>query len=292
MNKKDKTPLLLKFVRWFFPKLERLAPSLAHRYFVKIFFSPLRYTAPEKEKKAESFATKFSVDVMGKRIQGYRWGSTKAYVLFVHGWAGRGTQFRRFIKPLQAMGLSAVAFDGPAHGQSEGKETQILEFDVTLKKIIEREGTPVGVICHSFGGGAALFATMNGLPIHRLVNIGTPTIGDEIIKTYLRNINGSSQTGLFFKEYMKKTFGKNFDEFTALHFVKHLPRPLDLLLIHDEDDREVIIAHPEALLKVYPSAKLIRTKGLGHTRILKNDQVIAAAIAFVTADHKPVENNV
>lgn len=281
MNKKDKTPPLLKFVRWFFPKLERIAPALAHRYFLKIFFSPLRYPVPEKERKSENFATPFSFESDGKTIHGYRWGASKAYVLCIHGWAGRGTQFRRFIKPLQAAGLSVVAFDGPAHGKSDGKETQILEFETVLKQIFQREGVPVAVICHSFGGGAALFAAMNGLPIKRLVNIGSPTIGDEIIKTYLRNINGSWSTGEFFKAHMLKKFGRPFDEFTAMHFVKHLPNPIDLLLIHDEDDREVIIRHVEELIKIYPSAKLMRTKGLGHTRILKDDEVIRAAVAFV-----------
>ncbi|RAV97781.1 alpha/beta hydrolase [Pseudochryseolinea flava] len=281
MNKKDKTPFLLKFVRWFFPKLERVAPPLAHRYFRKIFFSPLRYPVPEKERQAENFAKPFSLNVEGKNIHGYRWGESKSYVLCIHGWAGRGTQFRRFIKPLQAAGLSVVAFDGPAHGKSDGSKTQILEFELVLKQILAQEGMPVGVICHSFGGGAALFATMNGLEFKRIVNIGSPTIGDEIIKTYLRNINGSWSTGEHFKTYMQKTYGRPFDEFTAMYFVKHLPHHVDLLLIHDEDDREVTIKHAEALIQIYPSAHLMRTKGLGHTRILKDDAVIQAAVEFV-----------
>lgn len=281
MKKKDKTPFPLKIIRWAFPKAERFVPSLAHRYFLKIFFSPLRYGVPEKERKAEEYATKFDLTVGGKRIQGYSWGTSReGYILFIHGWAGRATQFRRFVKPVTEAGLRMVAFDGPAHGNSEGKDTTILEFEEALKKIYEREGEPVAVIAHSFGGGAALFAAMNGLPIRKLINISSPTIGDEIISTYLKAINGSPATGDFFKDYMVKTFGKTFDEFTALHFVRHLPRPIDLLLIHDADDKEVVIRHAEELLKVYP-AKLIRTRGLGHTRILKDDTVIRQCVTFV-----------
>src|SRR5690349_3733304 len=104
MKKKDKTPLPLKIVRWAFPKAERLVPSLAHRYFLKIFFSPLRYPVPEKERKAEEYATKFDLTVGGKKIQGYTWGNAKEYILFVHGWAGRATQFRRFVKPVTEAG--------------------------------------------------------------------------------------------------------------------------------------------------------------------------------------------
>ena len=50
-KKKNKVPFLLTFVRWMFPKLELLAPPLAYRYFIKIFFTPLRYKLPEKEKE-------------------------------------------------------------------------------------------------------------------------------------------------------------------------------------------------------------------------------------------------
>jgi hypothetical protein len=280
MKKKDKTPLLLKIVRWVFPKVERMAPPLAHRYFLRIFFTPLRYAVPEKERRAEEYAEKFDFRVGTKKIQGYRWGSGQAYVLFVHGWAGRATQFRRFIKPMTAAGLRVVAFDGPAHGNSEGKRTTILEFEEALKKIYSLHGIPDAIISHSFGGGAVLFSAMNGLAVKKLVNIGSPTIGDEIITTYLKAINGSPATGVFFKDYMLKTYGKPFDEFTALYFVRHLPRPIDLLLIHDEDDKEVTIKHAEELIKIYPAAKLVRTSTLGHTRILKDDAVIRWCVTF------------
>jgi len=281
MKKKDKTPFLLKIVRWAFPKVERIAPALAHRYFLRLFFTPLRYVVPEKERKAEEYAEKFDFEVGGKKIQGYTWGTGQAYVLFVHGWAGRATQFRRFVKPMVAAGFRMIAFDGPAHGNSEGRSTTILEFEEALKKIYAREGIPVAIIAHSFGGGATLFSAMHGLPVKKLINISSPTIGDEIISTYLKAINGSPATGIFFKDYMLKTYGKSFDEFTALYFVKHLPQPVDLLLIHDEDDKEVTIKHPEELIRIYPRAKLVRTSGLGHTRILKDEGVIRWCVTFI-----------
>lgn len=280
MKKKDNTPVLLKIVRWLYPKVERFAPSLAHRYFVRLFFTPLRYAVPQKEKKAETFAEKFFVEVAGKKVQCYTWGNGQP-VLFIHGWAGRATQFRRFVKPLTTAGYRVVGFDGPAHGNSEGRKTNILEFEEALHKIYEKIGRPVAIIAHSFGGGAALFSAMNGLPVVKLINIASPTIGDEIINTYLKAIQGSGSTRDFFKKYMVKTYGKSFDEFTSSYFIQHLPRPVKLLLVHDEGDKEVAIKHAEVLIKLYPTAQLIRTKGLGHTRILKDDAVINACVTFI-----------
>jgi fermentation-respiration switch protein FrsA (DUF1100 family) len=278
--KKDKTPLLLKIIRWVYPKVEKIAPPLAHRYFVKLFFTPLRYPVPDKEKKAETFAEKFAIRANGKRVQCYSWGQGKP-VLFVHGWGGRATQFRRFVKPFNAAGFKAVAFDGPAHGKSDGKTTTLLEFEQALIGMYKEIGEPAAIIAHSFGGAATLFSALNGLQVSKLVNIASPTIGDEIINTYLTAINGSSSTAKYFRNYILQTQGRSFDEFTASYFVKHLPRPIDLLLIHDEKDKEVHIKQAEHLIKLYPAAKLIKTSGLGHTRILKDDQVISECVTFV-----------
>ncbi|HEY3402560.1 MAG TPA: alpha/beta fold hydrolase [Ohtaekwangia sp.] len=280
-QKKDHTPFLLKVIRWGFPKLEVIAPSLAHKFFVKLFFTPLRYTTPEKERKAETFADQFTFSIEDKVIQGYQWGKTMPYVLVVHGWAGRATQFRRFIKPLQAAGYSVIGFDGPAHGRSSGKKTTITEFEAAIKKIYELKGEPEAIIAHSFGGGAVFFSAVNGVPVKKLINIASPTIGDEIINTYLRTINGSAKSGTRFKQYIQQTFGNPFDTYTASSLVKRLPSPIDLLLVHDENDREVEIKHALTLKEIYPSARLLQTKKLGHTRILKDNDVIRNCVTFI-----------
>ena len=259
---------------------EGLSLDGAPFFFVTIFFTPLNYAVPEKEKTTERQADKFGLVVDGKKIQCYRWGKGPV-VLLVHGWAGRATQFRKIIPALVDENFSVVGFDGPAHGHSHGMSTNIEEFEGVLKKIYETTGAPVAIIAHSFGGGAVLYAAMNGLPVKKLINIASPTIGDEIIHTYLKTINGSSATGTFFKSYIYKRTGKPFDDFTALHFIANLRQKISLLLIHDEDDPEVPIKHAFELMKRYPAAILFRTNGLGHTRILRDDGVIQKCISFI-----------
>lgn len=278
--KKDKTPVLLKIVRWVFPKLEVVAPFLAERYFIKIFFTPLKYPIPEKERAVASQAEKFSVDVDGKKNQCYSWGDGPV-VLLVHGWAGRATQFRSFIPALKSAGFRVVAFDGPAHGNSEGKETNIVEFEQALQKIYAKIGEPEAVIAHSFGGGAVLFSAMRGLRVKKLINIASPTIGDEIIQSYLNAIHGSWKTGNFFKSYIRKKYNKEFDEFTSLYFIHHLKQEIELLLVHDENDKEVKVMHALELKKAYPKAHLLITQELGHTRILKDETVIQQCVTFI-----------
>jgi len=278
-KKTDHTPMILRFIRWWFPKAEKFAPGFAARYFRKIFFTPLRYKIPDKELPLIESAEKFDISVNGKRIQGYKWGSGTP-VLLIHGWAGRATQFRKFISTMTGSGFQCIGFDGPAHGRSDGKQTNILEFSEVIKNVYD-QFQPLAVIAHSFGGVATIYACSQGLPLKKLVTVASPSIGDEVVNTYLRAINGSAPTGDAFKKYLVSTYGKTFDEFSSLHLVKHLPHPLRLLIVQDEDDKEVILRHATELKAAYPSAELLQTSGLGHTRILRDEKVIARSIDFI-----------
>ncbi len=282
MRKKSNIPFLLRAVRWLYPKLEKWMPLLADRIFRLVFYVPLSYPVPEKEREVAASANKSTLRVGNKAIQLYGWGDkSRPYVLFVHGWAGRATQFRKFIPAVNEAGYYVLGLDGPAHGMSSGTKTSILEFDEVLTSIFKERGKPIAVITHSFGGAAVLYSMMNGLPVDVLINIATPSVGDEILKTYLRAINGSWKSAERFKPFVRKMSGRDFDEFTTLYTIRHLPRPIRLLIVQDDDDQDVYALHADALLKVYPSAEIIRTQGLGHTRILKDEEVIRRCITFV-----------
>jgi pimeloyl-ACP methyl ester carboxylesterase len=281
-KRKNNTPFLLRLTRSVFPFLERWAPFVSNRIFRLVFYVPLRYRVPDKEKESEASARQFSLDIGGRNIQVYSWGDeTHPYVLLVHGWAGRATQFRKFVEPLNAAGYRVVGFDGPGHGKSDGLKTSFFDFELSLHTIFRKVGEPTAIITHSFGGAATLYSAMNGLPVRRLVNIASPSVGDEILKTFLRAINGSWRSADKFRKYVVRNSGKTFDEFCALHTIQHLPQPIDLLIVQDEEDTDVIPMHAVELMKVYPSAKLFMTKGLGHSRILKDDAVIDRCVTFI-----------
>ena len=281
-SKPIKIPLTFRIIRWGFPKLEKISTRLSGWYFEKIFFTPFRFKTPEKELEAEATAMLFSVVVAGKKVQCYQWGDeSKPFVLVVHGWAGRSTQFRKFVPQFNEAGYRIIGFDGPAHGKSEGKRTSIAEFEEVMKEIAKSKGYPEAIIAHSFGGGASLFAIANGFPVKKLINIASPTIADRIIQSYLKAIGGSWKTGENFKALIKHRHGKEFEEFTALFLIRKVPADLRLMLVHDEDDKEVEIVHIHELIKVFPSARLLATKGLGHNRILKDEVVIGACLDFI-----------
>lgn len=280
MKKKSKTPFALRIIPAVFPWLERLAQPLANRLFRFLFFTPIGYPTPEKEAKAETFAKKFVIGVGKMRIQCYQWGNAPKTVLVIHGWAGRATQFRRFVKPLLAKGFQVIGFDGPAHGKSSGTSTHLNEFLVVIFELQTRFNIR-SIIAHSFGGVASLYAIAEGLPVKTLITIASPTIADQIINTYLKALGGSARTGQAFKEFIRRKYGKPFEEYSSLAFVKRLPTDLNLLLVHDENDLEVSMDHPDELIKIFPQARLLKTEGLGHTRILRDNLVIREVVTFI-----------
>jgi pimeloyl-ACP methyl ester carboxylesterase len=77
-----------------------------------------------------------------------------------------------------------------------------------------------------------------------------------------------------------RRFGVPLTEVHAGLVAPHMKTPL--LVVHDEDDREVPIASGELVAGAWPGASLVRTRGLGHRRILRDPAVIERVIAFAT----------
>lgn len=261
-----------------FPLLEKYSPAIAKRLLVEIFFTPARYKFPEKELACIDTAEKKNILFKGRKVVVYQWGTGKP-VLIVHGWMGRATQFRKFIKIFNDAGYSIVGFDAPAHGRSEGFKSHLMYF-VKVIELLSEEYSFEGIIGHSLGGVAGLHVVHRGTKIPKLVMIGSPAIADDIIGAFLQRLNGSWLSGNYFKEYIQRKYHQPFEYYTASYVIQQI-NDQPLLLIYDEDDMEVRIKQGNHLKDLYPSASIIKTKGLGHTRILKNSGVINSCLNFI-----------
>lgn len=285
-KKKYKAPWFQRLIRFAFPWIERVVPALADRLFVYIFFTPFRYRVPAKEVVSARFAQTSYLLHNRRRICVYRWGQGP-WVWVMHGWAGRATQFRKFVPALNQAGYGVIGFDGPGHGRSGGKQTNAIEFKEILDQLAAQYGLPVAIVGHSFGGAAALYAIASGLQVNKLIEIGSPVDRTAILRSYLKAIDGSPARIAFFDRYVVARFGKPFECFTTRQIIRQLKQPLDLLLVHDEEDHDVGIDQPELLVRENPWVKLHRTRGLGHNRILRDPQVIAACIEFIKSEPAP-----
>jgi len=288
MKKKTKLPLFLRLIHWAFPKVETVSSYLASEWAWKLFFTPFRFTPPATEAETAEKATLFKLSVENIEIQGYEWGQGDKTILVLHGWSGRATQFRKFISPFNELGYKVVGIDGPSHGKSSGNRTHIMEFVAVLKAVKQKYPEIEAIIAHSFGGAASIMAIREGLAINRLINIGTPTDGDYIIDDFLRRINGKPKSGELFKQKVLDMFNKPFSNYSVKESIKYMKDDFELLMIHDNNDKEVPIKHPLDLHAAHPNTKLITTDGLGHMRILKDKEVINHCINFVVQEKSKI----
>jgi pimeloyl-ACP methyl ester carboxylesterase len=267
-------PMPLRILRTVYPVMEKVIPGIAFNIAFRLFYTPIRYKTPERELPLQESAKKFTTKINGKRTQFYSWGSEQNPLAIVaHGWMGRATQFYKLVDAFLKRNYHVVGFDGPAHGASAGRESNILEFAEAIGFISEKYGNIHCALGHSFGGVTILNAIEQGTPIDNVVLIATPTIASDIIKSFEEKINASPATGERFLKEVDRRYGIAFEYMSASEIIKRIELK-NLLLVHDENDRDVPIAHSRLMKELYPQAHTIFTEGLGHTRILRNDGVV------------------
>lgn len=263
---------------------ESAGASLAER----LFTTPRRYARPERERAVLASGTRFTVDVVlrsprwGGRattVAAWRWGIGPT-VLLVHGWEGRGSQLGAFVAPLVAAGLSVVAFDAPAHGDSPGARLYLTDLADTVADVAAAIGPVHAIVAHSFGAAAVLLAhARHGLDVGRNVMIAPNVLIDEAVDRFAHAVALDDHDRASFERRLVDATGV---PIAALGIDRLAAgRDAALLVIHDRGDREVSVRHGDALAATWPSAQLEVTDALGHRRILRDEAVIARAVEFV-----------
>ena len=270
----------MKFVRTAYPKVEKNWPWLAHNFAYQFFFMPIKFKRPARENVAYKTAQIQKIEYKNKTVHIYTWGSpTKPPLLMVHGWMGRATQFFELVNRLRN-DYFVISFDAPAHGESKGLKTDIREFAQIIEYIHQSYGPIYGSIGHSMGGAALVYASSLGTPIDRLCMIASPTIGRKILQAYSKIINGSEQTVEKFDQQVRLKYNVGFNDFAASELLKEVSIPR-LQLVYDHDDKEVDFEHGKVLREIRPDAVFLESRGLGHSRILRDPETLRQIIEFI-----------
>lgn len=272
--------LALRGLRAGFAAADALSPELAAAGAKRLFLSTRRHPVPERERAWLRDAER--VDLAGDPgpLAAWVWGTEGApTVVLLHGWEGRGSQLGAFAAPLVAMGFRVVAVDAPGHGDSPGRTSSLVAIAGALRRAGERYGPLAGVIAHSAGTVGAVHCVSRGLAVDRLVCVA-PGVDLEGYVGELAQVFGlSAGASRSLKLRIERHVGVTMRDLDPRRAAPGLRIPL--LVIHDRMDREAPFAGGEALARSWPGARLIPTEGLGHTRILWDEQVVSTATAFL-----------
>lgn len=216
-----------------------------------------------------------------KKIMLYRIPNKGPRILFVHGWNGRSSQFYKIIELLSDNGYDITAVDLPGHGRSSRSNTNLPEITDLLSEITKSRGAYDGIVCHSFGGVAALNSVRQGASCEKLVLI-SPGVYEikPMFKTFV------SLFGLDEEYYADRLFGlaeslygTNPGDFGLERFSKQIETKT--LIIHCKDDKEALKEIAITLHGDMKHSTLYLTEGLGHRRILRDEKVAKMVLDFL-----------
>jgi len=275
-----KTPALLPFVRAGSRALSALAPTLAARLAERLFLTPPRPRRPAAEIRLLDTARGRPLYMGARRTEVWLWGSGPS-VLLVHGWGGRGAQLGSFIEPLVARGFSVVTFDAPGHGPFDSGVVTIPEMVAVTRAVAAARGPLAGLVAHSVGATVAARALYEGLDAAAAVFIGPAADLAGSATQFTATVGFSRAVGAAMRQRIEARVGQPFSAFDVAALAPSLSAPL--LVIHDRGDGEVPWQHGRVIAHAWRGAALLMTDGLGHRRILRDPDVVAATVAFLAA---------
>lgn len=196
-------------------------------------------------------------------------GATR--VLLVHGWNSAAADWAPLARTLAAGGMNVFAADLPGHGAARGRSASLPRFVRALERIAREHGPFDVWIGHSMGANAALTAIARGAFARRLVLIGALVRPAWALRGFARGFGLSPTATEAYLRGIEQAESMRLAEVDAERNAGRVQAPT--LVVHDADDRVIPLAHGEALAQRLPAARLLRTRGLGHRRVLANDDV-------------------
>lgn len=271
--KKRSTHLLITAM-WY------LVPTMVRHIITKHVFSPRRYNLTPNERKYLEMGEPFRIHVHGKAIQCWKWGQGPG-ILFVHGWNGRGVHFRQFFEEFINAGYSVIAYDAPAHGESEGQDTSYFELTDVVRSLLDPSLSLniQGVIAHSMGASAVV----NCLSKEKS-SIDTVLIAPALkLRELLYNTFDSQGLPEIVYQTMiaelEAYYGYNLYEDNPFTLLENISSKV--FIVHDKDDPTTPYMDSKVIAEKLNHVDLLTTEGLGHKMILRDKTVVSTIQKYI-----------
>lgn len=257
-----------------------IAPALAARKAAELFRKPPQRAASDPERALLATGTRRFLPLSDGEIATWTWGSGPS-VFLVHGWGSRGARLGSFVEPITAAGFQAITYDAPAHGDSSGRLSSLPQFLQALLAVAKVYGPARAIVAHSMGGSAATLAMARGVSAGRVVFLAPAANPRSYTKRFAAMLGISERVRRLMELELEQQLKFRWEDLDVPRAAKSLTTPL--LVFHDRDDGEVDFAQGKAIVAAWRGARLVETRGLGHTRIVQDPVVVSEAMEFVTA---------
>ena len=265
------------------PTIARMQAIVKKTY--QAFFSPSRYEVKPSEREVLEWGNTYRIPYEGGELAVTTWGSSGPSVLLMHGWGGARVQTTGFVDPLLFAGYRVVAYDQPAHGESTGTMTNLLEIAPTMDLIAEQEGPFQAILAHSFGTLITSYALVNrNFPLpERLVYFGAFNQLLESLPRFQVMAGLPDEIMDGFRSLLHENFGR--DVLEAITNESLTPRiHIPALMFHDATDNVTPVEDSRAIARVWKEARYIETEGLGHRGALQSKPIHEQVVKFLRGE--------
>ncbi len=275
------SPDLQRRLRRFFALAQALGTRLAGWLAFRMFLTPPRRAMDAADAQVSAQAQKSTLRFGTEEFTLWRWDHGGPTVVLLHGWGSRASRFGNFIAPLRAAGFTVIGIDAPAHGDSRGRSADLPRFRESLAQVLRLHEPIHAVIGHSLGGGAVLTVLAETAEHHpkKICLFGVPGDMDYILESFAMMLGLKPPAMANLRARFAAKFGRPAREISVRAAAPSVRVPV--LVVHDEDDNVAPFAQGSALAAAIPGARLLATRGFGHSGALRDAATIERVVAFL-----------
>jgi pimeloyl-ACP methyl ester carboxylesterase len=261
------------------------SPLVAAQKACAMTFSPQpNQRLNEQQQKLKDQAILTTTDIHGLNVQIYDWNpSSSKKALVIHGFGGRCLDYTEIVGRLVNQNFRVIGFDAPAHGFSEGKESDIGEFWLCLQKICSLYGSNFHMaIAHSFGSAALTYQMrLKTIQTENIVLLAPNAQFDSVLESFFKQLQNqlNAQRDVFqpICDITAERFASRIDRASlwkansTVGNIKTLvaeSRLKKCLIIHGKNDNMFSVTNSQEILQaVLPINSALKILDCGHVEI-------------------------
>jgi pimeloyl-ACP methyl ester carboxylesterase len=274
--------MTLTYVRTKFKLISFISRKKAAEKALEFFKTPKQRETRAPSKVFEE-AEKLEFELEDLSIHGYRWNkNNRKKVLIVHGFESSIVNFDHYVRPLIDKGYEVLAFDAPGHGSSGGKTITAPLFTQMIVTIHKNYGPIKSFIAHSFGGLTVSLALENidHDESYRVALIAPATETKTAVNQFFELLRLNGDVRKEFDKLITEIGGYPAEWYSIRRAVRHLKA--QILWLHDEDDLQTPLSDAVKVKDENPpNVRFTITKGLGHSKIYRDPEIVKKIIDFL-----------
>ncbi len=279
----------LKYLRYYFAVMSRVAPKTAAAQALHLFARVPKRSIYPREQQFYKLAHRKEIVGHPAPIVYYELGDPKGHpVILIHGWSSIPGALSAPAFALADAGYRIVAVTLHGHGEAAQRSTNVVKCSMHLDRLLRHLKIQAGfyALTHSFGSIVLPYTTAKyAYRPDKIIMINNPGKLTDIFDNFAWHIGIKARAYPQMILQINRILGEDYTEISVAKKLS-LTDYNQILLIHDELDKVTPFQNSLDIADQLPRVQLMRTKGAGHSAIVRKKEVIDRVLSFFGSEDK------